>query len=191
MNGPCLVIQSPTLAAGPYALSRRMHVVGRSSTCDFVVKHITVSRRHAEITVTSGVVSVLDLGSHNGTFVNGERVQECPVALGQSLRFGSVSFLLTNPTRPDDEASSEAATSDARATRNLEPANSLLSQAQRRVFVLLLKGLAEKKIAERLFLSPHTVHTHVREIYRILTVHSRLEMMARYLRRGGDTESSR
>ena len=50
-------------------------IIGRSAEhADFVFDHAQVSRRHARLTVDSGVVRVHDLGSANGTFVNGRRI---------------------------------------------------------------------------------------------------------------------
>jgi DNA-binding CsgD family transcriptional regulator len=57
-----------------------------------------------------------------------------------------------------------------------------LSLGQRRVFDQLLAGLSEKQVAGNLQLSRHTVHAHVRDIYRLLGVRSRSELLARFLR---------
>ena len=61
----------------------------------------------------------------------------------------------------------------------------LLSEAQQRVFDELLSGLPEKAIARRLRLSTHTVHNHIRAIFRHYEVHSRAELLARHLRDQG------
>jgi len=57
-----------------------------------------------------------------------------------------------------------------------------LTTAERRVFDLILSGLAEKEIAHRLEISPNTVHCHVRKIYDAFGVSSRAELMARFIR---------
>ena len=46
-------------------------VVGRAVTSDLPIYDPTVSRRHAEVVLRNGHVSVRDLGSSNGTFING------------------------------------------------------------------------------------------------------------------------
>jgi two-component system, NtrC family, response regulator AtoC len=51
-------------------------VIGRATEADLRPSHVTVSKRHATIRVEDGVMRVADLGSHNGTRVNGELVQE-------------------------------------------------------------------------------------------------------------------
>jgi pSer/pThr/pTyr-binding forkhead associated (FHA) protein len=49
--------------------------LGRSSDCDIVVPSPNASRRHAAVGLREGVVEIRDLGSTNGTYVNGERVR--------------------------------------------------------------------------------------------------------------------
>src|SRR5688572_23913252 len=50
-------------------------LVGRASECDVVLLEGMVSRHHARFRVTGDTLMVEDLGSTNGTFVNGERVR--------------------------------------------------------------------------------------------------------------------
>jgi hypothetical protein len=64
--------------------------VGRASECDVVVGERTVSRFHAELRHAAGRWSVRDLDSKNGTWLNGRRVREAPVAGGDVLRLGAL-----------------------------------------------------------------------------------------------------
>jgi pSer/pThr/pTyr-binding forkhead associated (FHA) protein len=57
-------------------LRRGQLLIGRSSGCHIVLEDNMVSRRHAELRVTDDAVTVHDLGSVNGIYVNGERVRE-------------------------------------------------------------------------------------------------------------------
>lgn len=68
--------------------------VGRSSRCDLVIKNHRISRHHAEIrSIGSGQYCVLDVGSRNGTFVNGERVAGSRVlSSGDELVFGDLTL---------------------------------------------------------------------------------------------------
>ncbi|HEV8247899.1 MAG TPA: DUF4388 domain-containing protein [Polyangiaceae bacterium] len=64
-------------------------VVGRSSDLDMVLVEELVSRRHASILLTAGVITIEDLGSTNGTFVNGERVQKATLKDGDRVLIGT------------------------------------------------------------------------------------------------------
>ncbi len=64
-------------------------IVGRSSDLDMVLVEEMVSRRHAKIELVGGVVTVEDLGSTNGTFVNGERIERASLVEGDRLLIGT------------------------------------------------------------------------------------------------------
>lgn len=64
-------------------------VVGRSSELDMVLVEDMVSRKHAKITFTAGKISIEDLGSTNGTFVNGEKVQNARLKEGDRILIGT------------------------------------------------------------------------------------------------------
>ena len=164
--------QSPSLPFADFQVSDGSFVLGRSSRSDLVVKHISVSRRHAKIEVTGRCINVEDLQSRNGTYVNEKPVKRSKIDIGQYLRFGVVAFLLTADSARD-ESDSEHATGN---NKTISDSGAIqITKAQRRVFNLLPTGLPEKTIAAPLNLSQCTVHNHVEAIYRILLVHSRAE----------------
>ncbi len=71
------------------------YLLGRKQDADFCVPNSTVSRRHASIEVTADpeIVLLTDLGSHNGTLVNSERVEgTVEVKGGDRIAFGQVEF---------------------------------------------------------------------------------------------------
>jgi adenylate cyclase len=68
------------------------HVVGRAVNSDCPVVDATVSRRHAELAVTADGIQVKDVGSSNGTFVNGVKVDSYFVVPGDTVTFGKVAF---------------------------------------------------------------------------------------------------
>ncbi len=69
-------------------------VVGRALNSDIPVFDPTISRRHAEVTCDPGGISVKDLGSSNGTFLNGAKIESTKVAPGDVVTFGKVAFRL-------------------------------------------------------------------------------------------------
>ena len=72
----------------------RSLVVGRGVTSDIAIYDPTISRRHAELTVGAEGVQVKDLGSSNGTCINGSRVSSGRLNLNDSITFGKVLFQL-------------------------------------------------------------------------------------------------
>jgi len=93
----------------------RTYTVGRSEDADVPCEHPSVSRRHAELTVDGGgIVSVRDLGSAQGTFVDGVELapSDKPRALRDlaTLRFGcsSRSYLVKAPAAATAAAGSSS-----------------------------------------------------------------------------------
>jgi hypothetical protein len=69
--------------------------IGRTRDCDLCLADLSVSRHHAELVRGADGWLLTDLGSHNGTRVNGWLVRETvPVRAGDRLEFGSAIFLL-------------------------------------------------------------------------------------------------
>jgi len=78
----------------------RTYVVGRAVICDVPVYDPTVSRRHAELTLAADGVRVQDLGSSNGTFVNGTRIASTVAGNGDVISFGKVAYSVLETTPP-------------------------------------------------------------------------------------------
>ncbi len=91
-----------------FILSAPVVVVGRAADCDIVLPDDTVSSRHAEITSDGITYTVRDLGSRNGTWVNGRKiVTPCPLKRGDQVAFGQVVCTFQEPgggTRAISEA---------------------------------------------------------------------------------------
>ncbi len=82
--------------------------VGRSPGCDMPIRDLTVSRHHGEIEATPAGLRIRDLGSTNGTFINGARIGEGLAAPGARVTFGKVAFQVVEE-RGDDETVGGAA----------------------------------------------------------------------------------
>ncbi|HET7041526.1 MAG TPA: FHA domain-containing protein [Gemmatimonadales bacterium] len=75
--------------------------IGRAEYNDIVLPDESVSTQHAKLQRREGVWVLVDLGSTNGTFVDGERIsEETPIAPGTTVRFGDASVIF----EPDDDA---------------------------------------------------------------------------------------
>src|SRR6516225_12484476 len=64
-------------------------IIGRSSDLDMVLVEDMVSRKHAKITTDETTVTIQDLGSTNGTFVNGEKVRKADLKDGDRILIGT------------------------------------------------------------------------------------------------------
>ncbi len=82
--------------------------IGKSSENDLVLDDDTVSRKHCELEVAEGGVRVRDLGSTNGTRVEGSRVQEAIVPPGTVLKVGEVEIAIRPPTQKVEVLPSES-----------------------------------------------------------------------------------
>jgi pSer/pThr/pTyr-binding forkhead associated (FHA) protein len=82
-------------------------VVGRGEDADLRINDPGVSRKHAEIRVSPGkdapLVTVVDLGSTNGTHVNGHRVDRAALSEGSTIRVGNTMLKLHFMHGGDDE----------------------------------------------------------------------------------------
>lgn len=163
-------------------------LVGRSVQADIYLDDRSVSRRHAELIVQGGEVIVRDLYSRNGTYVDDVNVVQSVVRPPQRIRFGTVEFVLSSGEQLGWVSGTATAmdTTEARyplPSEESNPAVVALTPAQQRVFNLLVEGMIEKQIARELDISPHTVHNHIRAIYRAFGVHTRAELLVRVLPR--------
>ena len=104
-------------------------VIGRGTNADLRIDDPGISRRHVEFRLQSGaegvVVSVLDLGSTNGTTVNGRRVQQSPLADGAVVQIGSTRIVVRAPQ-------SRAPAPSSAPSSEPKPAPAPWQQSQRR-----------------------------------------------------------
>ena len=73
-------------------LIRSVNVIGRSTACDIQIDHESLSRRHAVLVVTDGLVVVRDMITTNGTRVNGQRVKWAALMPNDRVSFGAVRY---------------------------------------------------------------------------------------------------
>ena len=85
-----LTVRTGVDSGASLVLDGRRVTAGRGTGCDLVVRDTTVSREHAAFVLRGDVWWVLDLGSTNGTRVNGLRAAEHPVVPGDRIELGDV-----------------------------------------------------------------------------------------------------
>jgi RsiW-degrading membrane proteinase PrsW (M82 family) len=76
-----------------YILNEAEVSVGRTLNNSFVIEHPSVSKHHAKLKVVENEYTLYDLGSSNGTFVDGKRVRETRLADGCAVRFGRANYV--------------------------------------------------------------------------------------------------
>ncbi|MFH0900734.1 MAG: DUF4388 domain-containing protein [Pseudomonadota bacterium] len=104
----------------PLRMEREI-IIGRSSDLDMVLVEDMVSRKHAKISTASGQIVIQDLGSTNGSFVNGEKVKKVRLKEGDRILIGTSIMKLVRTDEADGvEPPSEA---DARAHLERNAAN--------------------------------------------------------------------
>ena len=86
-------------------------IIGRSSDLDMVLVEDMVSRKHAKITTDETTVTIQDLGSTNGTFVNGEKVRKADLKDGDRILIGTSIIKIVFV---DGEATSSISENEAR-----------------------------------------------------------------------------
>src|SRR5256714_4961716 len=95
---------------GEYPLQdARDLVIGRSSDLDMVLIEDMVSRKHAKIALQDGAITIADLGSTNGTFVNGEKVKKTPLKEGDRILIGTSILKLVTVQRSAQPIDARAA----------------------------------------------------------------------------------
>jgi len=75
-------------------------IVGRDPGCDVPIDSVRVSRRHAEFLASPGGVTVRDLGSRNGVFVNGIRIEQATIGVADRVLLGDVAVTLGSTASP-------------------------------------------------------------------------------------------
>lgn len=83
----------PVDGSKPITIDRNLTIVGRKEgLCDLVVDCASVSKLHCAVAKTDGLLFIRDLGSTNGTKVNGQRVTRGALLPGDELAFANVRF---------------------------------------------------------------------------------------------------
>ncbi len=86
-----------------FSLPRDITIIGRREDCDLRIPLGEVSRKHCRIIKDGDILKLEDLGSSNGSFHNGIRVQESTVQAGDTVQIGPVVFVVQIEGVPADD----------------------------------------------------------------------------------------
>lgn len=106
-----------------HELVKDMTLVGRDDNCDIRLEHKSVSKLQCVLVKTDGVVLLRDLGSTNGTRVNGQRVRRAALLPNDTLAIANVRYLVK--FGPDLDADPPPEDRAARRARKLARRNEL------------------------------------------------------------------
>lgn len=85
-----------------FRLPSSVTTVGRRRDCDLCIPIMPISRRHCEINMDQNRLTIRDLGSKNGTFVNGSRISEAVLKAGDQLKIGTLYFAVQIDGQPEN-----------------------------------------------------------------------------------------
>lgn len=155
-----------TFAGSTLALSAGVYVIGKLDSAEIRLLDSGVSRNHAELRLAEdGTITLTDLGSTNGTYVCGTRVDEARIEDGDVVGIGPDAVLLV---------STHASTDDLGHLRQV------MTARETEVAHLVAKGMTNNEIGETLSISPRTVERHIGNALKRLELRSRVEL-ARYI----------
>ena len=89
LGEPALEVVSGPYAGEHFVLGQGSYSLGRDPKCDVFLSNMTVSRHHATITIDGPKASITDAGSLNGTWVNGEVVDQAELTPGSRVQIGT------------------------------------------------------------------------------------------------------
>lgn len=101
------------------SLKPGINVLGRETGCQLRIPLAEVSRRHCELSIVDSGVLVRDLGSANGTVVNGQRIDEKVLGAGDAVVIGPCRFIVRIDGQPSDADLAEI----ARRVQVVQPAS--------------------------------------------------------------------
>ena len=84
-----------------FSLQSNITVIGRRQDCDLCIPLKSVSRRHCQLNANSDTLKIRDLESHNGTHLNGKRIEEATAKAGDYLKIGPLTFLIQIDGNPE------------------------------------------------------------------------------------------
>lgn len=114
-----------------FSITRDVTVIGRREDCDFRIPLGEISRKHCRLIKDGKTLKVEDLGSSNGTFHNGERIQAGELSPGDTLQVGSTVFVVQIDGAPVEDELTPVTADSARRADAAAPSDVTLHQSAR------------------------------------------------------------
>lgn len=189
MPNPVLIFIHGPAAGRRVTLDADEMTIGRSNRNDLVLQDPLVSRVHAIMMKRAGTVLIEDLGSHNGTYVNEERLQGLrQLHHNDRLTIGASKVLYEDPAltqEPETQVSELPASVVVANGHDDGPyVDVAFTQRQLQVLRLLARGLKNRDIGERLNVTERTVKAYLSSIFEKLDVKNRAGAVAEAMRLG-------
>jgi pSer/pThr/pTyr-binding forkhead associated (FHA) protein len=102
----CIIVEEKIAEKRVLPLYSKL-TIGRASANDIFLPDATVSKRHAALGRVKGLTVVKDLGSHNGTFVNGKQVEKAILASGDGIKVGRIRLRFVQEEEIIDSSTAE------------------------------------------------------------------------------------
>jgi pSer/pThr/pTyr-binding forkhead associated (FHA) protein len=98
----------PAEGGTPVEIHKDLSLVGRREDCDIFLDHKSISKLHCIVARTDGLLLLRDLGSTNGTRVNGQRVRRAALLPNDQLQIASLKYVVQfSPDEPPAEVPQE------------------------------------------------------------------------------------
>jgi DNA-binding CsgD family transcriptional regulator len=153
--------------------------IGRGRGSRVIVQDEYLSERHAEILHADGAFVLRDLGSKNGTFVNGARVRQGILRAGDVIRMGDAVGLVV-ARLPAVATLSQAGTTDYERRLAAFRAAWKISPSELATLSRVVLGTPNKLIAEEFGSSISTIEAHVSALLRSTRVGNRTALVAKF-----------
>jgi len=120
-------------------------IMGRHSECHICVNADGISRKHVQIDVEPDGLTVKDLGSSNGTYVNGKKIESSELKVGDELKIDNIRFLvqtpgMAEPTKPEGGDKSKPKAKSTTSSEPVEEASSGSGAIKWVITVVVLGG---------------------------------------------------
>src|SRR6185369_2152393 len=151
-----VTIYSPLFSPFRHPLTEGTISIGRASDCSIPIKDRYLSRRHAEIISANGAWVLKDLGSANGTYLNGNRVErDSPLRPGDRIRLGDTEIVFETTEHQTDKllavADSKFSATIAIPIHDIDESPQAVDIEKLTTLNLLARELIEDRPMEELF----------------------------------------